>query len=922
MRRRFGRSRRRGTGDGGTSVDAQRGLERIVEAGLVPVEALEPANREDIPAEFAILGTGGSEDQPMVVGFAVADGGNAALATLALAQQLADQNGFGGLALAVAPQWSIAARRRLALVGDVPFQFRAVAASALADGDNLVEPEAGAEPPVVAAEQVAERFDSTGEPGLFGRARAAFEGLAAKHGGAVRGYGNGVELVLLARCVAVLRDDEGGGVMETRLPDRSSARLSSSGLATAMDRLEGALRKRLNDRRVRSSEEGLRAQLAIKLAGIDGLESTRLWPLGGSDVDVIDLVGIDSERRPVVGAVRSQLTLLALGSILDAALALRPALAGLLGPTVPIRSGPPRLLLAARDFDDSVLRVLATLTLECSLYDVQARRGREPDLVLREGVAATVKSRDEGIRAPAPDRPRTGDRGRNRGGRKHRGPEAQTDPPPDKPPQRRFEEISLFDMDDDTGPRAAPSGADATGPRRRRGRSRRRGRRGSGDANTGTGGGGPRAPADEGEADLETSPPKERAQTQSAIRPDPVASDGEVLVDAEDLAETLTPLDGDVPEIGETLETGYEEDEPAAEADTEPGPDRDEAGGPSRIATAEPAVVEPRRPPRRRAAYVAHADRTSVIAAVLLARDLRLVEGFWVYPQDELMTFFRGVATDLREGTPIHLVGFAPSHDALQASALYGDRLSWFDHHEWPPEDIERLIQLAGADNVHIDCGAGSSLPAVLAGRTRRSRFSDKLVELVTGCFSEHDFERWGRVWWHQLTEIAGRTGEQRAAVDPLLAGRPSDLAREAAKRPTPIEPPEVDFVSQRDFRLVHFGGYTMVVVPTPADLDVHFVARVARERYRAEMSLSLIDGNGDSGGSELIVLGGNEVRGRRGFDLGRMVDHLASKHDWIQRLPNADRVARMRVVGLSRLEDRLDEVIREIAMGRSILEG
>ncbi len=82
-------------------------------------------------------------------------------------------------------QWSIAARRRLALVGDVPFQFRAVAASALADGDNHVEPEAGAEPLVVAAELVAERFDSTGEPGLFGRARAAFEGPAAADQGLV-----------------------------------------------------------------------------------------------------------------------------------------------------------------------------------------------------------------------------------------------------------------------------------------------------------------------------------------------------------------------------------------------------------------------------------------------------------------------------------------------------------------------------------------------------------------------------------------------------------------------------------------------------------------------------------------------------------------------------------------------------------------
>jgi hypothetical protein len=46
------------------------------------------------------------------------------------------------------------------------------------------------------------------------------------------------------------------------------------------------------------------------------------------------------------------------------------------------------------------------------------------------------------------------------------------------------------------------------------------------------------------------------------------------------------------------------------------------------------------------------------------------------------------------------------------------------------------------------------------------------------------------------------------------------------------------------------------------------------------------------------------------------------SKHDWIEELPNADRVARMRVHGMVGSDERLDDVIREIAMGRSVLEG
>ena len=77
------------------------------------------------------------------------------------------------------------------------------------------------------------------------------------------------------------------------------------------------------------------------------------------------------------------------------------------------------------------------------------------------------------------------------------------------------------------------------------------------------------------------------------------------------------------------------------------------------------------KPVRRRVAIVAHADRDSVLAAVLLARELRLVEGIWVYTQAELMSFFRGGATDLRDETPIYVVGFTPSpaRDVIQAAA-------------------------------------------------------------------------------------------------------------------------------------------------------------------------------------------------------------------------------------------------------------
>jgi hypothetical protein len=345
-------------------------------------------------------------------------------------------------------------------------------------------------------------------------------------------------------------------------------------------------------------------------------------------------------------------------------------------------------------------------------------------------------------------------------------------------------------------------------------------------------------------------------------------------------------------------------------------PDEDAAPETDESSTPEPTAEV--RKPRRRAAIVAHADRGSLIAALLLARDLRLLEGLWVYPQADLMTFFRSVATDLREETPIYLVGFtaSPARDTIQAASLYSERITWFDHHDWPPEDLERLRDAVGATNVMVTPGAESPIPSVLAERTRRSRFSDKIVELSTGRFSQHDYERWGRVWWQRLGAIAAQSGDRRADIEPLLAGRPSDLAREAADVPTPPPPVEVEFVSSRDFRLVHFGGYRMVVVPTPPELDVHLAARVARERYDAPLSLGFTEGE------EVVILAGDESRARRNLDLLSMGSHLVSKHEWIGALPVEDYVARIRIHDLVSKPDRLSDVIGEIAMGRSILEG
>jgi hypothetical protein len=386
----------------------------------------------------------------------------------------------------------------------------------------------------------------------------------------------------------------------------------------------------------------------------------------------------------------------------------------------------------------------------------------------------------------------------------------------------------------------------------------------------------------------------------------------------------MPPVVADEAEIEEAAAAATpkydDEDETAGEPETEAERQRRErdARRRARIAKAQPEPVKPAEPERpRRAAIVAHADRASVAAALLLAREVRVLDGLWVYPQGELMTFFRSVATDLREDVPIFVIGFTarPAREVIQTASLYRGRLHWLDHHAWPPEDLDALRQTLGGDVVEVRPGLDTPLPLVLARSSRRSRFSDKLVDLVTGRFSEHDFARWGRLWWARIGSMVERQGDRRADIEALLVGRPSDLAREAGRFEPPPPPPELAFAVERDFALTHFGGYTLVQIEVPTALDLHLAARIVRERYAAPLSLAW------SEGGEAVILGGEGAGGRE-LDLLAMAEHLASKLEWVELLPGDDHVARIRVRDLAAHPARIDEVVAELAMGRSILEG
>ena len=967
MRRRFGRRRRRSEDGRGAPIEVGW-LERISASEATAVSSLEVLRYEDVPDSFALTAVGrGAEGERCLVGFAPKSGGDALVGALVAAAR--DTGGEASRAIAISPVWDVASRRRMGALGTTPVPIRAVMVAPAQGAEVAIEPEPIFDLTVIPVDRVADHLEQPGDRLLFLRALHGLRGLAAKHGGSVRGVRRAVELAILGRRVAVLRADD-----EVRLdllsPSAESFRLTDEALSEGLDQLEGFIRKRLNSKRVRDGEQGLRNRLIPTFVAAGRLRHVLPWPLGGSDLDSIDLVGLAEDGRLVVGAARQRLGVEAAAGILDGALSLEEALPTLLeGAEPPVQLTAPRLLVAAEEIDGAAECVLGHLTLDTTCFDIE-RRGsnlmlREREIarsatVLEESPAAggppavvdTLGTSGRAEPAEEVDRAARSGRGRSRGGRgrgrgesraaTRRGEERQSaDVEREKTGAPTFEEVSLFELNDEGG---EVSDAESQGAARRRNRGRGRGR-GRGQTRRVENGPKPaetRTSASDKEPDevvpedAEAAPAEIGEGRSRGRRPGRGSRKDTGDIDELDLFADSDDVDAPVPlwpgglDLEEAAEPAYDDEDLQEEPLTEQDRIRleREKRRLARHAKSEPLVPDPsepvpepeevRRAPRGRAVILAHADRHSIIAAILLARDVRQLEGIWIYQQSELMTFFRGVATDLRENTPIFVIGFSatPVRDTIQAAALYRDRLVWFDHHVWPPEDLGGMSEAIGEAMLHVEAGGQDSLPTVLAYCTRRSRFSDKLVDLATGRFTQHDFERWGRLWWWRIGELVNKPGEHRADLEPLLVGRPSDLAREAARVPSPPLPEEADFVSGRDFRLVHFGDSGIVIGALPAELDLHLAARIMLERYGVLISLVHAEGG------ELMVLGTDDVAGRRAIDVGAMADHLSQKFDWIDAHSDADHVARFGVRDLAANPDRLEEVVREIGLGRAILEG
>ena len=400
--------------------------------------------------------------------------------------------------------------------------------------------------------------------------------------------------------------------------------------------------------------------------------------------------------------------------------------------------------------------------------------------------------------------------------------------------------------------------------------------------------------------------------------------------------ELEVPEEAPVAEAGAQAELGAE---PEAGAETTPAPDLEPAEqarlDPAAVspdpldaeveatlaevpaeepeALEEPLEAAPERPVRRaRAAIVVRNDPDAVLAALVLARERRSIEAFWVCAQEALLDFLKGRATDVGENADLLVVGFTAepvARETIEAAEVFRNRLQWFDHHVWPIEDLERLRDAVGRDSIFIvDNGAGP-LAAVSQVTERRNRFTTKLLDLSARRLPEKDMERWGFRVAGLIKRLAETSADGRPDIGPVLSGKPTELP----EAPSVYEA-EARWLEENDPRVVHFGEYQMVVAVVPDKLDAGEVARRLRLRTDSRLSLSVSDGG------SVAMLGCAEEK--RHFNVMSVLERVASRISWAHAKDGADRSGRIALDELPLHPERFEILIGEIVRNKSLLRG
>ena len=336
----------------------------------------------------------------------------------------------------------------------------------------------------------------------------------------------------------------------------------------------------------------------------------------------------------------------------------------------------------------------------------------------------------------------------------------------------------------------------------------------------------------------------------------------------------------------------------------------------SRSPTAEPVEVEPPRVRRQRAAILVRDELESILAALVLARDRRTIVSFRVAPQEGLMDFFKGPATDIADNVDVLVVGFS-AQPRPEGGARYRGALP-------RPAAVVRSSRVGDR---------GSRAPA-RGARTRLDRDRGQRGEPARrgepGDRAAQPLHRQARrpVRAKALGDGHAEVGQSRGRADQAhVARRRASTARRSCRcssgKPTdlPSAPDvyyaETSWVEENDPRIVHFGEYQLAVARVPANLDAGEVGRRLRLRTGARLSLATREGD------DIVVLSCNDEKRPLNvsglLDVGRRPAALGDTEEW--RGPDRPRAHRRpaRAPGAHGGADRRDRApsLRALRLGR-----
>ncbi|MDP3939657.1 MAG: hypothetical protein Q8R92_16190 [Deltaproteobacteria bacterium] len=348
-------------------------------------------------------------------------------------------------------------------------------------------------------------------------------------------------------------------------------------------------------------------------------------------------------------------------------------------------------------------------------------------------------------------------------------------------------------------------------------------------------------------------------------------------------------------------------------------------------APAPPVRTRPERPSfkiegKNPAVIASHYDRDGVVGNIVLSRAVPNVVAHRFMSSEDLIIFFftPEVQATLPEIYDLFLTDlrFRPStrlspevkEAFVENLRNFKGNIYWIDHVYWQDFDRREIEGAIGKNNLVISPRERTAGQAVMKALRVRDDFSSQLVEMVLGKLADDPQKAWGKDWINIIDYLRNDLDRIESAMKPLYEGRPEEIDESLRDEGLRKEGEAEAYVASRDFRVVIFGTYKLVVVDLPEKQSFNYtsVTQKVRERYRAQLSITSF------GNSETIIIA-NSFSNRQVVNMIQVKDHLTRKFDWLKPVQGHENVITLKVEGLLENKERLDQALNELVRNRSL---